>query len=91
MDAMKKSTFGAAPRNNNLAKENPGPGKYYPIQFTEASHRYTFPRAGIDGHDSNLKNAHAPGPQTYFGAAQDPRNMSVAMQNAKSMLGGSLE
>lgn len=67
MDAMKQSTFGGAQRNfNNLPKDIPGPGKYYPIQFTEASHRYTFPRSGIDGHDSNLKNAHTPGPQTYF-------------------------
>lgn len=67
MDAMKQSTFGGAQRDfNNLPKEVPGPGKYYPVQFTEASHRYTFPRGGIDGNEGNYKNAHAPGPQSYF-------------------------
>lgn len=73
-----------------MPKDIPGPGKYYPIQFTEASHRFTFPRAGIEGQEG-IKATHVPGPQTYFQQQQDPRNLSAAMHNAKSMLGGAID
>jgi len=80
MDAMKKSTFGSANRNfSNLPKDTPGAGKYNPVPFTDASHSYTIPRSGIDGADGNFnKNAHAPGPQTYFNQQPDHRNIAIA-------------
>ena len=65
MDALKASTFGKSNRNfTDLPQENPGPGKYYPIQFTEASHGYTIPREVNDM--KALESAKAPGPETYF-------------------------
>ena len=86
MDALKQSTFGKADRNfSDLPKENPGPGKYYPIQFTEAAHSFTIPRGVSD--NKALESAKSPGPETYFGQHPDMRQMALEMRHAKTILG----
>jgi hypothetical protein len=86
MDAMKQSTFGKAGRNfSNLPKDMPGPGKYYPVAFTEASHSHTIPKARPEMND--LKNAHTPGPQTY----NNMQGLAMANNQAKTMLGGAID
>jgi len=43
----------------------PEPGRYRPIQFTEASHAYSFPRAEDDALKQLEKTAMLPGPGRY--------------------------
>lgn len=83
---MKLSTFGNGDRNfSNLPKDIPGPGKYFPVQFTEASHSFTFPKTGLDGDVMNKAKVHSPDPFSY----NNMKGMAGQLHLAKSILGGS--
>lgn len=60
---MSRCTFGKAPRGALLTNDGPAPNKYRPVQFTEASLTYTFPKA-VSQMDT-LKEGSKVGPGEY--------------------------
>jgi len=82
-DMMKSGTFGCAGRANMGSNDGPAPNKYRPVQFTEASHCYSFPR-NVDNMDV-LKDGSRIGPGEYKAAP----GIGDSMNQAKSILGGS--
>ena len=57
------TTFGRAGRGALQTNDGPAPNKYRPVQFTEASHAYTMPRA-VDNLET-LKDGSRVGPGEY--------------------------
>lgn len=44
--AISRTTFGTSAREfSDLPKDVPGPNRYHPSRFTEASHAYSIPHA----------------------------------------------
>lgn len=77
MDQFVRTTFGTAGRGySDLPKNNPSPSHYRPVQFTEASHAYSIPRAPNANEKTHKKehNEH-PGPGTYGVESTDMANL----------------
>ena len=84
---LKKTTWGKASREwSDLPKGVPGPNNYQPLQFTEASHLYSMPRAARTDEAKAYKASFAPGPGAYEVRRDDKQEGP-----AKSFLGGALD
>lgn len=61
-----KTTWGKAGRDwSSLPKNVPPPNNYNPIQFTEASHTYSFPKANRNDEAKIYKSSFSPAPGAY--------------------------
>jgi hypothetical protein len=58
-----RGTFGSSVRKDLQSNDGPAPNKYRPVQFTEASHCFSFPRA-VENLDT-LKDGSRIGPGEY--------------------------
>ena len=64
--AISRTTFGTSAREFiDLPKDVPGPNRYRPVHFTEASHAYSIPHAPNTAEDKIAKQALYPGPHHY--------------------------
>jgi hypothetical protein len=62
----KRTTWGKAAREwSDLPKGVPAPNNYAVLQFTEASHQYSMPRATRTDEAKAYKSSFAPGPGAY--------------------------
>jgi hypothetical protein len=78
-DSLFRGTFGSAARGQMANNDGPAPNKYRPVQFTEASHCFSFPRA-VENLDV-LKDGSRIGPGEY----KNMVGMGEAMNQAKGI------